>query len=595
MKRRARVGRIAAFAVAAAGLAAIAAGARDGAQAPAEPVPDFVLRDVSQGGNASLWSDAASFGAQVVIAFGGGDSSRDAIVARLARLARPASTEAGGKAGVRVMILSAREWGIPGDATGAVHLLFDPFALALRRLGLERDGDVVVVDRELKLRWRGTVAAGGEPADASPPKQLAAVVDAVVAGAPIPTAPAGPRGDAIAPEPRSKSTYLNAVLPIVIAKCAACHRPDGVGPMDLTDYEEARGWAPMMAEVTTREVMPPWSADPRWAACRNERRLSDTDKEHFRRFAADGAPFGEQLPGGSTYEELRSGVPNSTWTIGAPDAVWELPHPEEIPAEGILEYRSALVRTDLQDDAWIEALECRPTAPQVLHHLVAVLVPDEVKDEEVAAFSTMFGEAVFGGYVPGAPAVWFPPGCARRLKKGQRLLLSIHYTTNGKAAVDRTRIGVRFARGPVVHEVRSSLLATQKIDLAPGAAGVQVIAVRKIEQPIEILGFQVHMHARGVRYRYQVSRDGVVRTLFDVPRFDWNWQHYYDLAAPIRIEAGDVLAGVATYDNSAANPRNPDPKARVVNGPQSTDEMMNGFYYYIDAPPAAASGPRGAR
>ena len=556
-----------------AALAAAPAGDRPPAEAP---LADFHLTG-GDGVRVGLWREAARFAAQLVAALPSDAPERAATVARLGALAR-----AEGAAPVRVLLLAAGDAGAAEPLPAGAFLLHDPFALATRRLGLEREGDVVVVDRELKLRWRGTARGAGE------------AVAAVAAGTKPPEESGAPRGREIAPAAAPRVTFFRDVLPIVRAQCAACHCRDGLAPMDLTDVDEARGWAPMMAEVTQSGVMPPWSADPRFAVCRNERRLTDTEMETIRLFAAQGAPAGDPPPDPAPVPAPAGAT--MRWTIGEPDAVWELPHPEEIPAEGVLEYRAALVRTDLPEDVWIEALECRPTAPQVLHHLVAVLIPDEVKDDEVAAFSTMFGEAVFGGYVPGAPAVWFPPGCARRLKKGQRLLLSIHYTTNGKAAVDRTRIGVRFARGPVLHEVRSSMLASRDIDLAPGAAGVQVIAVRKIEQPIEILGFQVHMHARGARYRYQVGRDGVVRTLFDIPRFDWNWQHYYDLAAPIRIEANDVLAGVATYDNSAANPRNPDPKARVKNGPQSTDEMMNGFYYYIDAPPAAAApGPQGAR
>jgi hypothetical protein len=578
--RSARSGRLAA----AVALAALAAGARDDA-----PLADFHLTS-GDGRRVSLWSDAQSFGAQVVGAVAADGPERAATIARLAALAR-----AGANGRVRVLILAAGGAAPAAPLPEGAFLLPDPFALATRRLGLDRDGDVVVVDRALRLRWRGTSRGADEPAGAPSSKRLAAVVDAVVAGASPPAEGAAPRGAPLAAAPTPRVTFFGDVLPIVRAQCAACHCRDGLAPMDLTDVDEARGWAAMMAEVTQGGVMPPWSADPRYAVCRNERRLTDTEIETIRLFAAQGAPAGDPPPaasGGKAPEPAPAGA-TMRWTIGEPDAVWELPHPEEIPAEGILEYRSVLVRTDLRDDAWIEALECRPTAPQVLHHLVAVLLPDEVPDDQAAAFSTTFGEAVFGGYVPGAPAVWFPPGCARRLKKGQRFLLSIHYTTNGKAAVDRTRIGVRFARGPVLHEVRSAMLATRDIDLAPGAAGVQVIAVRKIEHPIEILGFQVHMHARGVGFRYEDLHDGKLRTLFDIPRFDWNWQHYYDLAAPIRIEAGDVLGGVATYDNSAANPRNPDPKARVRNGPQSKDEMMNGFYYYVDAPPAAA--PAGSR
>ena len=37
------------------------------------------------------------------------------------------------------------------------------------------------------------------------------------------------------------------------------------------------------------------------------------------------------------------------------------------------------------------------------------------------------------------------------------------------------------------------------------------------------------------------------------------------------------------WDNSADNPRNPDPKKTVKNGDQTYEEMMNGFFFYVAA------------
>lgn len=63
-----------------------------------------------------------------------------------------------------------------------------------------------------------------------------------------------------------------------------------------------------------------------------------------------------------------------------------------------------------------------------------------------------------------------------------------------------------------------------------------------------------------------------------VPRYDFDWQNRYDLAQPKRLPSGTVLRCIAEYDNSAANPRNPDATATVLAGPLSTDEMFNGYF-----------------
>src|SRR5206468_3347285 len=95
---------------------------------------------------------------------------------------------------------------------------------------------------------------------------------------------------------------------------------------------------------------------------------------------------------------------------------------------------------------------------------------------------------------------------------------------------------------------------------------------------------------RGKSFRYEAAYpDGTREILLDVPRYDFHWQHRYALAQPKRLPAGTTLHCIAHYDNSAANPANPDPSASVRTGPQSTDEMFNG---YFDVAGADAEGLR---
>src|SRR5439155_8094063 len=76
-----------------------------------------------------------------------------------------------------------------------------------------------------------------------------------------------------------------------------------------------------------------------------------------------------------------------------------------------------------------------------------------------------------------------------------------------------------------------------------------------------------------VRFK-AVFPDGASRSLLWIPRWDFNWQDEYRYKHPIRLPRGARLELTMSYDNSAANIRNPNhPPRRVVFGPQSTDEM----------------------
>ena len=76
------------------------------------------------------------------------------------------------------------------------------------------------------------------------------------------------------------------------------------------------------------------------------------------------------------------------------------------------------------------------------------------------------------------------------------------------------------------------------------------------------------------------------RTLIRIPDWNFDWQQQYVYAAPIHLPADTRVEMEYTYDNSDANPRNPNhPAKRVTWGPGSTDEMAG---LHITVSPAHA-------
>ena len=89
------------------------------------------------------------------------------------------------------------------------------------------------------------------------------------------------------------------------------------------------------------------------------------------------------------------------------------------------------------------------------------------------------------------------------------------------------------------------------------------------------------MHLRGKAARYELETHDRRLTLLDIPNYDFNWQLRYRLAEPLPLKSGDRLKFTSWFDNSAANPANPDPTRTVRWGPQTTDEMMLGYVEYF--------------
>ena len=253
-------------------------------------------------------------------------------------------------------------------------------------------------------------------------------------------------------------------------------------------------------------------------------------------------------------------------------------------------YQQVTVETGLTEEKWVRGFEVQPTAREVVHHvLIFVQEPGQKRggDDESGGF--------FAAYVPGNNHIIYPDGFAKHLPAGARLRFQIHYTPNGTATRDQIKLGLLFAKEAPQHIVRIAGIADHRLSIPPGAAHHAETAVIPIPAEVKLLAFMPHMHVRGAAFRYEaVLADGTVRTLLDVPRYDFNWQLSYRYAEPPTLPRGSKIRATAWYDNSTNNPANPDPTKTVRWGPQTFDEMMLGYveYYLPDEKPAAKTAAR---
>ena len=86
---------------------------------------------------------------------------------------------------------------------------------------------------------------------------------------------------------------------------------------------------------------------------------------------------------------------------------------------------------------------------------------------------------------------------------------------------------------------------------------------------------------------------GTSEMILNVPRYDFAWQTSYRLAKPLQLPKGTKIHCTAHFDNSSANPANPDPKKEVTWGDQTWEEMMIGWVDYIWEQPEKDARGRG--
>jgi len=181
-------------------------------------------------------------------------------------------------------------------------------------------------------------------------------------------------------------------------------------------------------------------------------------------------------------------------------------------------------------------------------------------------------------YAPGSSPDNWPEGMAKFIPAGSDLVFQMHYTTHGHRAIDRTSIGLIFAKQAPKQRVLNLQLMNSSFVIPPGVPDFRVEVHGSLPQDAVLLSFFPHMHLRGKRFEYNILHpDGSIEPLLHV-NYDFYWQMSYRLAQPLPLKAGTILQAVAYYDNSKNNPHNPDPDSAVSWGEQTYDEMMVGFF-----------------
>ncbi len=170
----------------------------------------------------------------------------------------------------------------------------------------------------------------------------------------------------------------------------------------------------------------------------------------------------------------------------------------------------------------------------------------------------------------------------------------MHYTANGKAATDRTRVGLQFSKDPSPREVRVTHFMNGTLGLPAGSPDTRVDADISFVSDAVVWGIFPHTHVRGKKLGVRARAAGRHEEERLVgPTYDFNWQTYYMFTEPLQVPKGSQLVSSAWYDNSPANKSNPDPKVDVKWGDQTWEEMQyTGLLFSPATPPAAASGDR---
>ncbi len=385
-------------------------------------------------------------------------------------------------------------------------------------------------------------------------------------------------------------TFTRDIAPILQRSCQGCHTPGGIGPMPLVTYEQVRPWARAIRTRTTRREMPPWFVEREIGIQRfkDDESLSDQQIDAIARWVDGGAPQGNaaDLP-------QRPAQPaHVPWTIGTPDLVVTSPALDIKPVAADFMKDVGPVPTGLHEDRYIQQIEVREvtrakgTAPGpknlnyfLVHHATISIADPNARDAEPGDEGSAGHRLVF--YQMGQNPTTYPANVGALLPAGSALRFGIHVHSVGEALPLTLEIAFKFYPKD---QAPKHLLAPfsagpsfqhEELDLPAGAPNIRVDGYTPVTRPMKLVTFVPHLHANGTRMCVEAIYPNGRNEMLNCSRWDHNWsrQYFYeDDAAPL-LPVGSMVHVIAWFDNSAANPRNVEPRNWKGYGNRTIDDM----------------------
>ena len=379
--------------------------------------------------------------------------------------------------------------------------------------------------------------------------------------------------------PPAPVTFNKDIAPILFTNCAPCHRPGEVAPFPLLTYADAVKHADSIADETRERHMPPWLPARGEFPILGERRLRDDQIDAIQRWVAGGKVEGNpaDLPKAPEW--------SSGWQLGRPDEIVTPPRPFMLDPTTEDVYRNLVLRTSLKAGVFVRAVEFK-TGGAPIHH--AVIRVDRTQasrrrdgEDGKPGFDGMAWDIIqdpdghFIGWAPGRGPIVAPEGMPWRLDRGADLVLELHLVPSRKPLVIQPTVALYLTDTPPVQTPLTVKMGSKLIDIPAGARDHVITDTYDLPVPVDLLSVYPHAHYLGKEMRVTATLpDGTVKSLLDIPHWDFHWQQDYRYITPIPLPRGTRVTMRYTFDNSEANGDNPsDPPVRVRLGPRSVDEM----------------------
>lgn len=387
-------------------------------------------------------------------------------------------------------------------------------------------------------------------------------------------------------------TYNDNVACILFTNCTPCHHDGGIAPFSLMTYSDAQTAAFGVVGAVNAGIMPPWPPDPDYNRLAHERVLTQEEIDILNDWVNAGMPEGAGSPPMAPNYNAGEVITNPDLTIQM-QSFTNFENNEDL-------YQCFVIPTGLSEDMFVSGFEVIPGNPEMVHHVLVFAdtsdVPVQLDAQDPNPGYTGFGgtgsssSQLIGLWVPGEQPFFYPENMGVKLLAGTNIILQVHYPAGTGGQVDQTKINFDlFAGSWLTREVYFSSVLEHTYSLTDGPLIIPPNQISTFHNQFTIPNLDVtvlavgpHMHLIGKSIRsWAVTPLNETIPLFDIPDWDFHYQGFYQFRQPVKLPANSILYGEATYDNTDANPNNPnDPPAWVFLGEATNDEMFLIYFAY---------------
>jgi Flp pilus assembly protein TadD len=385
-------------------------------------------------------------------------------------------------------------------------------------------------------------------------------------------------------------TFYKNIAPIVYQNCSTCHRPGESAPFSLLNYDDVKRHASQIADVTKQRYMPPWLPEDGHIQFEEERHLTDQQIQLIQDWVKQGAPAGQPADGPPAPKFA------SEWALGQPDLILRVAQPYHLAADGPEIFYNFVLPVPITQTRWVKAMEVRPGNSKVFHHANVIIdrsgssLRKETKPG--AGFAgmdlsveedTFDPDGHFLSWKPGSEPVVEPDGMAWRAEPGMDLVLNVHLRRTGKEETVSPVIGLYFTDKP---QTKFPMLVQLEhdgvINIPPGDK--DFVVTDEFQCPLDLRVLAIYPHAHYLATDMEADAtlpDGSKKVLVHIPHWDLSWQGVFRLKDPLILPKGTMISMKYHYDNSAANPLNPNRPPKVVKGGNEAVDEMSHFWLQV--------------